>query len=89
MRGWPVNRETVPSRERVAGVSEALPLLMETVPARDCPPVSGRQTTHTPLSPTPQSEPGLSVCLSFPTTVHPGVGPLGPKGPKGIMALGL
>lgn len=89
MWGWPANRETVPSTESVAGVSEALPLLMETVPARDCPPVSGRQTTHTPLSPTTQSEPCLSVCLSLPTTVDQGVRPLGPKGPKNIMALGL
>ena len=73
MQGWPVNRETVPSRQRVAGVSEALPLLMETVPARSCPPVSGRQTTHTPVSPTPQSEPGLSVCLSFPLLLTQGL----------------
>ena len=65
-QGWPVNRETVPSRERVAMVSEAVPLLMETVPTRDCPPVSGRQTTHIPLLPNPQPEPRPLCMPQFP-----------------------
>lgn len=84
-----MNRETVPSRERVAGVSEAVPLLMETVPARDCPLSQGGRPHTLPYSPPPSQSLGLSVCLSFPTTVDQGVGPLGPKGPKSIMALGL